>query len=149
MKGTTSMRHAGMKRAGLFAAALTGLTMLAGGTALAGDPTGVWMRSSGTSKIRIDKCGAALCGTVVWEKSPRKDVYNPDPAKRDDAVTGRRVLLGMKPDGDDRWKGEVYNAEDGKTYTGYVTLVSAGELKLQGCVLGGLICKSDNWSRSN
>ena len=118
------------------------------GAAEAGDPTGVWMRSSGSSKIRIDKCGSALCGTVVWERNPRKDVNNPDPARRDDQVTGRRVLLGMKPAGDDKWKGEVYNAEDGKTYTGYVTMVAADELKLQGCVLGGLICKSDTWSRS-
>lgn len=118
-------------------------------SAFAGEATGVWLRSSGSAKIKIDKCGAALCGTVVWERSPRKDTYNPDPAKRDEPIVGRRVLLGLKPDGADRWKGEVYNAEDGKTYTGYVTLTGANELKLQGCVLGGLICKSDTWSRSN
>ena len=117
--------------------------------ALAGDPTGVWMRSNGNSKIRIDNCGSAVCGTVVWEKNPRKDTFNPDPAKRDQPVTGVRVLLGMKPSGTpDQWKGEVYNAEDGKTYTGYITLQDASTLKLQGCVLGGLICKSDTWSRS-
>lgn len=118
--------------------------------ALAGDPTGVWMRASGTSKIRIDNCGSALCGTVVWEKSPRKDTFNPDPAKRDRPVTGVRILLGMQPSGTpDQWKGEVYNAEDGKTYTGYITLQGSNSLKLQGCVLGGLICKSDTWSRSS
>ncbi|MCE1235681.1 MAG: DUF2147 domain-containing protein [Hyphomicrobiales bacterium] len=130
--------------------AVLGLAMAAAmvTSASAGDPTGLWLRSSGSSKIKIDKCGSALCGTVAWEKSPRKDVYNPDPAKRDDPVTGKRVLLGMKPDGEDRWKGEVYNAEDGKTYTGYITLTGADTLKLQGCVLGGLICKSDTWNRS-
>ena len=118
--------------------------------ALAGDPTGTWVRASGTSKIRIDHCGSALCGTVVWEQSPRKDIYNPDASKRDRPVTGVRVLLGMKPSGTpDQWKGEVYNAEDGKTYTGYITLQGASSLKLQGCVLGGLICKSDTWSRTN
>ncbi|NLH79961.1 MAG: DUF2147 domain-containing protein [Phyllobacteriaceae bacterium] len=116
---------------------------------VAAEATGVWLRASGSAKIKIDKCGGALCGTVVWERSPRKDVHNPDPAKRDDPIVGRRVLLGLTPDGAERWKGEVYNAEDGKTYTGYVTLVGANELKLQGCVLGGLICKSDTWSRSN
>ncbi len=117
--------------------------------ALAGDATGVWMRANGSAKIRIDDCGGALCGTVVWEKTPRKDIYNPDASKRADPVVGRRVLLGLKPTGTaDRWKGEVYNAEDGKTYTGYVTLEADGRLKLEGCVLGGLICKSDQWSRS-
>ena len=123
--------------------------MVLGGTsAWAGDPTGVWMRSSGSSKIRIDSCGSALCGTVVWEKNPRNDTFNPDPAKRGEPITGRRVLLGMKPSGTaDQWKGEVYNAEDGKTYTGYITLQSESTLKLQGCVLGGLICKSQTWAR--
>lgn len=125
-----------------------GLTV--SGIAVAGDAIGVWMRSSGSSKIRIEPCGGALCGTVVWEKNPRKDVNNPDPAKRDEAVTGRRVLLGLKPTGTaDQWKGDVYNAEDGKTYTGYVTLQADGSLKLQGCVLGGLICKSDSWTRAH
>lgn len=122
--------------------------LLACAPAWAGDPVGVWTRSSGSSRIRIEACGQALCGTVVWEKNPRKDIYNPDPARRDDPVTGRRILLGMKPTGTpDQWKGEVYNAEDGKTYTGYVSLQADGKLKLQGCVLGGLICKSDIWSR--
>jgi len=117
--------------------------------AFAGDPTGVWLRANGNSKIRIDNCGSAVCGTVIWEKNPRKDIYNPDASKRDRPVTGVRVLLGMKPSGTpDQWKGEVYNAEDGKTYTGYITLQGADSMKLQGCVLGGLICKSDTWSRS-
>ena len=126
------------------------LVTLATVPALAGDPAGVWLRANGNSKIRIDSCGSALCGTVVWEKTPRKDVQNPDASKRDQPVTGLRVLHGMKPTSTpDQWKGEVYNAEDGKTYTGYITLQDARTLKLQGCVLGGLICKSDTWSRSN
>jgi uncharacterized protein (DUF2147 family) len=138
-----------MKIIGSGALALVTLALLAATPAVAGDPTGVWIRANGNSKIRIDNCGSALCGTVVWEKNPRKDTYNPDPAKRDQAITGLRVLLGMKPSGTpDQWKGEVYNADDGKTYTGYITLEGAGKLKLQGCVLGGLICKSDTWSRS-
>jgi uncharacterized protein (DUF2147 family) len=133
-----------------FAALLATTLCFAHDGALAGEATGTWLRSSGSSKIRIEACGNALCGTVVWEKNPRKDIYNPDPAKREEPVVGRRVLLGLKPtDTADQWKGEVYNAEDGKTYTGYVTLQSDGSLKLQGCVLGGLICKSDQWSRSH
>lgn len=80
-------------------AAVAIAAVLGAGEAMAGDATGVWMRSSGSSKIRIDACGSALCGTVVWEREPRKDVHNPDPAKRDEPITGRRVLLGMKPTG--------------------------------------------------
>ena len=54
----------------------------------------------------------------------------------------------MKPDGANSWKGKVYNAEDGKTYTGVMTLVNDNALKLEGCVLGGLICKGETWKRA-
>ena len=44
-------------------------------------------------------------------------------------------MSGAKKDGADRWKGEVYNSENGKTYSGYVTVKSKDEVKLEGCVL--------------
>jgi uncharacterized protein (DUF2147 family) len=55
----------------------------------------------------------------------------------------------MKPETADKWAGQVYNAEDGKTYSGSITLVDAKTLTLQGCALGGLICKSRTWTRTN
>ena len=55
----------------------------------------------------------------------------------------------MKPTSKtNQWKGKVYNAEDGKTYTGFIQLTSANKLKLEGCVMGGLICKGETWTRS-
>ncbi len=44
------------------------------------------------------------------------------------------------------WKGAAFNPEDGKTYTGELR-VSGDRLKTSGCVLGGLICKTINWTR--
>jgi uncharacterized protein (DUF2147 family) len=55
----------------------------------------------------------------------------------------------MKPSGPEKWSGQVYNAEDGKTYTGHISMQGAGALKLEGCALGGLICKAQNWTRVN
>ena len=53
----------------------------------------------------------------------------------------------MKPDGADKWSGQVYNAEDGKTYSGSFTLAGANKADLKGCV--AIICKSKGWTRSN
>jgi uncharacterized protein (DUF2147 family) len=39
------------------------------------------------------------------------------------------------------WSGQIYNAEDGKTYTGNITAQGPNALKLEGGALGGLICK--------
>lgn len=144
-----SARHAARRIAGplaLTAAAL--VTALATGNAVAAGAEGVWARPSGSSRIQIASCGNALCGKIVWLKEPRNDVNNPDPAKRANPLLGTQIVLGMVPTGKgDSWKGKVYNAEDGKTYTGFITLEGGDKMKLEGCVLGGLFCKGETWSR--
>jgi len=137
-----------LKLACLFAVA-AGLA-LAPAPGRAADATGTWQRPSGSSQIRIAPCGASLCGTLVWLKTPRKDVNNPDPSKRGRSLVGTRTVLGMTPsDKAGQWKGKVYNAEDGKTYRGVMTLEGSNRLKLEGCVLGGLFCKGETWARVN
>lgn len=129
------------------AALFMSATLAAGGAAWAADATGTWARPSGSSQIRISSCGKALCGKLVWLKEPRKDTENPDPKLRARPLLGVRTVYDMTPDGDNAWKGKVYNAEDGKTYTGKMVLNGGNKLKLSGCVLGGLICKGETWTR--
>lgn len=132
--------------------------ILSAHAAAAADATGLWLTEGGKARVRIAKCGGdALCGTIVSLKEPNDaetgkpkwDRNNSDPAKRSRLIVGVQVILGMKSSGPDKWKGEVYNAEDGKTYSGYLTLTGANSLKLEGCALGGLICRAQNWTRTN
>jgi uncharacterized protein (DUF2147 family) len=62
-------------------------------------------------------------------------------------MAGVVIMTGASKSGEDRWKGKLYNGEDGSTYTGYVVVNSKNEVKLEGCVLGGIICKSRIWHR--
>jgi uncharacterized protein (DUF2147 family) len=125
--------------------------------ASAADPHGTWLTEGGKSRIKIADCGAALCGAIVWVKEPndpdtgkpKTDKQNPDAAKRTRPLIGVTIVINMKPSGADKWVGEVYNAEDGKTYSGNITMQSADALKLEGCALGGLICKGQVWTRVN
>jgi uncharacterized protein (DUF2147 family) len=125
--------------------------------ACAGDPRGNWMTDDGRAKVAIVGCGGALCGNIVAltepndpaTGKPKTDSNNPDTAKRTRPLVGVQIVIGMKPDSADKWTGQVYNAEDGKTYSGSITLVNATTLTLQGCALGGLICKSRTWTRAN
>ncbi|MGO8739194.1 DUF2147 domain-containing protein [Rhodoblastus sp.] len=105
--------------------------------AWAGDPSGVWLRADGKTKVRFSHCGVALCGVVVWLRD-----------KDSPAHIGQRVFWGMKPSGDNQWRGSAFNPDDGHTYSGKMSL-SGGALNTAGCVLGGLICKSFDWSRAN
>lgn len=132
--------------AGLIA---VGLAATSATLASAADAKGDWVRPNGASKIRISSCGASLCGKLIWLREPRDDTQNPDASKRGRPLLGVQIVQSMKPtDQADQWKGKVYNAEDGKTYNGFIKLVSSDELKLEGCVLGGLICKGETWTRA-
>lgn len=138
--------------------AVAAILILAGTVgAFAADPNGTWLTQTGGSRIKIADCGGALCGTIVWLKEPtdpdtgepKTDKNNSDAAKRSRPLLGVQIVLGMKPAGTDKWSGQVYNAEDGKTYSGNLTMTGAGTLTLQGCALGGLVCKGQNWTRVN
>lgn len=38
--------------------------------ATASGPAGVWLTQSGDARIKVSRCGNALCGRVVWLKEP-------------------------------------------------------------------------------
>lgn len=110
--------------------------MASSGVALAADPTGIWLREDGKEKIKIERCDAALCGSVDWID---------DPGSR--AKVGQRVLSNFVASGDNKWDGKAFNPEDGNNYLGKLSL-SGNALVTTGCVLGGVICKSINWTRA-
>jgi uncharacterized protein (DUF2147 family) len=106
--------------------------------ACAGDAKGEWTRDDGKARVRFASCGGeAICGTISWLRDPKND-----PGK-----VGQQVFFGMKPRGDNVWTGTAFNLEDGRTYSGKMTL-SGDRLTTAGCVLGGLICKTMSWARA-
>ena len=115
--------------------------------AYAQSPLGEWLVQDGTAHIRIVQCGNALWGVIDWTKGPPgKDQNNPDPAKRERSVMGMPILINMHPS-EKQWDGEVYNAQNGETYSSYISLKSPDVLRIEGCVLGGLICGGEDWTR--
>jgi uncharacterized protein (DUF2147 family) len=131
----------------VFAVALALLVPIA---VSAADATGEWLIEDGDARVRIAPCGADLCGSVAWikEGSPTVDVNNPDPAKRSRPLIGSEVLLGLKPSGTGEWTGSLYDAENGRTYVGKLSIVDERHIKVAGCVLGGLICETQTWTRT-
>jgi uncharacterized protein (DUF2147 family) len=115
---------------------------------------GTWYTGDKESQVRIVNCGGALCGNLVWLKEPndpatgrpKTDKHNADASKQVRPLLGVPIVLGMKPSGPGQWSGEVYNAEDGKTYSGSFTLTGPDTADLKGCVLS-ILCKSQIWTR--
>ena len=105
--------------------------------AFAADVLGEWMRADGKSKVRFAPCGGgAICGVVTW----LRDANGP-------GKIGQKVFYEMRPNGEAAWAGKAFNPEDGQEYAGKMTL-NGVTLTTAGCVFGGLICKSFDWTRA-
>ena len=135
-----------MKISSIVAAA--GFAIAAAGPGFAAiGPAGEWAVEDHSAVVRIAKCPGGFCGFVA-RGQPGKDYRNPDPKKRGRSVIGIEVLFNMKQSGPNSWSGETYNAEDGQVYLGKITLTSPGTLQIEGCVPGGGVCGSQNWTRA-
>jgi len=148
----------GTFRMAAVAFAALGMTLTALGPAHAADPLGTWLTGDKKGKVHIVNCGGAICGNLVWlqepidpeTNKPKLDKNNADASKKTRPLIGAPIVLSMKPNGDgSSWQGQVYNAEDGSTYSGSFTMTSATSAQLKGCVMGGLICKSSTWTKTN
>jgi len=111
------------------------------------DPSGTWLTQSGDTRVRIAKCGTALCGIIV-SSTYQKDTNNADPKLRERSMVGVQMISDIRPSSDG-FSGQLYNPQDGKTYTGKLKVMSPNTLQLSGCVLGGLICRSQTWTKAN
>jgi len=103
--------------------------------ALAAEPFGKWMRPSTRAVVSFYNCGGKLCGKIVAVKVASS-------AKK----VGTVIVKGAVKTGDNEWKGSLLDTDNGKTYTGVITLLGADSLNLKGCALG-IICEGETWSR--
>jgi uncharacterized protein (DUF2147 family) len=110
------------------------------------DPSGTYLSESGETRVRIAKCGSAYCGTIIAVQGETRDLNNPDAGKRDRSLVGVQMISNIQPAGQG-FAGQLYNYKDGKTYNGKMTFSGGNAMQLSGCVLGGLICRSQTWTK--
>ena len=89
-------------------------------------PVGTWSTEENKGNVRIEECGANLCGYSV--------------------NTGARILINMKPQGS-KWTGRIHDPESGRNYDSTIALKSTDTLKVQGCAFGGMFCGGQTWKR--
>ena len=102
---------------------------------------GEWWTPGFGARVRIEPCGDAVCGRIVWawDEAP-KDIVDKSP------LVGRKVIEGMRAEDAARWSGgRLYNPEDGRDYKGSLHLESPTRLVVDGCVL--FVCKQQVWRR--
>ncbi len=119
--------------------------------AFAQDVTGLWLTQTKGGQVEISRCGNSLCGKLVTSELLQNDPTLKDEKNKDASLRGRplknmQMLYGFTG-GPTKWTdGKVYNAADGGTYSGTITMTSPNSLKLKGCIMAPL-CKTETWTR--
>lgn len=106
--------------------AAAAMSALGIGAAFADDINGNWRTDSGET--------AAITGNGPFAITLKTGKH-----------AGKRIGT-MKADGGGKYSGKITDPANDKTYSGKATL-SGNSLKMSGCVLGGLICRGQNWKR--
>ena len=151
-----------------FLAGLTGLALMAGhATATSaqgpGPIEGVWLTQSKT-EMTITRCGTGYCGHISKIVVPEAlqaqygdaletlavedyvDANNSNPALRNRPIQGLRILT-LTPTGNASiYEGEIYNPQDGNTYSGAIEVLGADRVRLKGCMFT-VLCQEEDWTR--
>jgi uncharacterized protein (DUF2147 family) len=107
---------------------------------------GTWANPAGSVIVRTARCGAAVCGRVVWAS----------PKAREDAARkgGVRQLLGLellrdyRPVGPHQWEGRAFVPDLGDEFDSEMVQTGPNQIEIEGCRFGGLVCKKQVWHRA-
>lgn len=105
---------------------------------------GEWRNTNNNVHMRLQACGDAICGKVTWA----------DAAKRADArkgsgkeLIGSMLIRDLKKGSDGTWAGKVFIPDLNKNASGTVNQLSPVLIRVSGCTMLGLVCKTQHWHR--
>ena len=120
-------------------------------------PVGLWWAEGGAAQVEIFPCSKALCGRVVWLRSPFDDdgcpvhdEHNPNPALRDRELIGMEFLSGLRPSQNTSslWTdGRIYDPTSGRTYHAALSVDGPRRLRLRGYLGFQLLGRTTTWFR--
>ncbi|MBU6266932.1 MAG: DUF2147 domain-containing protein [Sphingomonadales bacterium] len=108
-------------------------------------PEGLWRNPRGDVEVAIAACGGSLCGTVAWAGQEAQADAREAGTPR---LIGTPVLKDYRPAAAAMWQGEVFVPDIGRTFFSRIQMIDADHLRISGCLLHGLICKAQTWTRA-
>jgi uncharacterized protein (DUF2147 family) len=103
---------------------------------------GNWKNPIGSAIITVAPCGDLLCGKVAWASARGQREASTSTSN----VVGTTVLTGFKQTGN-RWTGRLFIPDDNVHVSAKLQLLGERQLKLTGCAVAGLFCRSQIWTR--
>jgi uncharacterized protein (DUF2147 family) len=118
---------------------------------------GRWYAEGGSAQVEIEPCGDALCGQVVWLRSPFDengcpitDRSNPEESLRGRSVIGLEILRDLRPEPDEpgQWSGgRIYDPTSGRTYRCQASLDGPDRMRVRGYIGITLLGRTTTWVR--
>lgn len=117
---------------------------------------GTWYSEDKTGKIQFFKQGDKINGKLVWIKEPNEngkpkvDKENPDVKLRTRPIVGLTIFKNFKNSGKGVFEdGEVYDPQNGKTYSCKMTLVSPTQLDIRGYIGISIIGRTSKFTKAD
>ena len=92
------------------------------------------MRPSTGTQVNFYDCGGKLCGKIVAVKDEKRK-----------SEIGTVIMKGATKTGDNEWKGDLLNTDNGKIYSGVVIMQGPNALNLKGCI--SVLCEGETWTK--
>ncbi len=105
---------------------------------------GQWTNYKKNVVVQVERCGPAYCGRVVKASAKAQAKARKGGTPR---LIGTQILTGLKPIGDGRYRGRAFVPKRNIHATATVRQLNDNVMQVSGCVLGGLLCDNEKWTR--
>lgn len=125
-------------------AALFAVGSAAPAAARGSEPLGSGINPARSVEVVMRDCGTSLCGRIAWSSpQAREDARDGGVAQ----LVGTELLQDYRAAGASDWHGRVLVPDMDQTFDSHLRLVGVNAIRVSGCMLGGLICRSQVWTR--
>lgn len=105
---------------------------------------GQWRNPKGSVTVRVAPCGDAWCGTVTEATAKARASALKGGTSQ---LIGTRILTGVRPSSKGEFRGRVFDPKRNIHAPATLRLIGPATLVVRGCVMRGIICKEQRWSR--
>src|SRR4028118_757646 len=105
---------------------------------------GRWTNPKRSIVIEVSRCGPAWCGTVVQATAKAKANARKGGTQN---LIGTRILSGARPVGKGVYKGRGFIPRRNISAPATIRQRGPNVMEVEGCALGGLLCKEQRWTR--
>ena len=107
---------------------------------------GQWRNPKGSVVVKVTTCdgGTAYCATVIDASDKAKASARRGGTPR---LIGTQILTDLKPTGNGIFRGRAFEPKRNIRAPATVRVVGPDTITVKGCLISGIICKQQRWTR--